>query len=461
MRLASYSLLFLLGVSTVAQADLKIKTRTTVMGHTTESTVYIKGARERTEMSFGGHGGAVTILQCDQKRMLTVAGDRCTVIPMGGTETSCPAMPDMRGMGKEMNESEMPQRKGGVVTITRTATDTGETQEMFGYKARHIRSTMMMESSPDACNQSHTKMEIDGWYADIPNFTCADESYRSMACGGMGGKRGCTDRIVVKSSGSGPMGYPLKQTMNMQTGQGSFTVTTEVVELTNTNLDAPMFDAPPGCKVQDMSAMMGGTASSPSDSTTVAKPAEAAPAPKAVAPPTPAVAPKAAGAIRVGVVPIKDATGQSLPVDNLQLDLLSEFARHQFETVVLTTDGPVADVENEARAKQCDYFVYTVPTQLKDPGTGGIPSGLLPKGTPLDPAKYQALTVVTLYKVGKPAPELKDVPLGADAGTFGVDAVSATFVQESDRVAQQVADDAHPKTAPKTAKASAKPATKH
>src|ERR1035438_4260606 len=40
--------------STIASADLKIKTRTTMMGHTSESTVYIKGARQRSEMSFGG-----------------------------------------------------------------------------------------------------------------------------------------------------------------------------------------------------------------------------------------------------------------------------------------------------------------------------------------------------------------------------------------------------------------------
>src|ERR1035441_3482494 len=53
--------------STVASADLKIKTRTTVMGHTSESTVYIKGARQRRDMSFGGHGGSVSIIQCDQK----------------------------------------------------------------------------------------------------------------------------------------------------------------------------------------------------------------------------------------------------------------------------------------------------------------------------------------------------------------------------------------------------------
>ena len=175
----------LLCLSTVASADLKIKTRTTVMGHTTESTVYIKGSRERNEMSFGGRGGAVTIIQCDQKRMITITGNQCTVMPMGGGETSCPAMPNMRAMGRRMEADEnAAPRKGGVVTITRTSTDTGERQDMFGYKARHIKTTMTMESAPDACNQSHMKMETDGWYADLAGFSCGDESYRALACGG-------------------------------------------------------------------------------------------------------------------------------------------------------------------------------------------------------------------------------------------------------------------------------------
>src|SRR5262249_59374896 len=136
------------------------------------------------------------------------------VMPCGGNETSCPAMPNLRAMGRDMDEREpVAPRKGGVVTITRTSTDTGERQDMFGYKARHIKSTMTTESSPDACNQSHMKMETDGWYADLSaGFSCGDESYRAMACGGQGAKRGCSDRIVVKGSGSGAMGYPLKQT---------------------------------------------------------------------------------------------------------------------------------------------------------------------------------------------------------------------------------------------------------
>src|SRR5215475_9003905 len=199
MHYSRLSLVAVLLLSTFASADLKIKTRSTVMGHTTESTVYIKGPRERTEMSLGGQGGSVSIMQCDQKRMVTVFGNQCMVMPFGEGETSCPAN-NARGMMRGRAENA-PQRAGGVVTITRTSTDTGERQEMFGYKARHIKSTMMMESSPDACNQSNMKMEMDGWYADLPGFSCGDESFRSMACGGGGGKPGCRDRIVMKGGG--------------------------------------------------------------------------------------------------------------------------------------------------------------------------------------------------------------------------------------------------------------------
>ena len=251
------------------------------MGHSTESTVYIKGARERTEMSFGGHGGAVTIMQCDQKRMITISGNQCSVMQTGGSETSCPVTPNLRAMGRENAGAEpTPPRKGGVVTITRNSTDTGERQDMFGYKARHIKTSMIMESSSRRLQPVHMKMETDGWYADLSaGFSCADESYRAMACGGMGGGRAqCSDRIVMKGGGSAAMGYPLKQTTTMMSEHGNFTTTTEVVELTNTTLDAPLFDMPPGCKVTDMSAMMGGATASAQPE---ASHEPSAPAPKA------------------------------------------------------------------------------------------------------------------------------------------------------------------------------------
>jgi hypothetical protein len=464
IRLLCYASVVLLCLSSIASADLKITTRTTVMGRTTESTVYIKGPRQRTEMSFGGHG-TVSIMQCDQKRLISVSGNQCVVMPMGGGQTSCPATPSLAATARQGSGGDVaPPRKGGVLTITRTANDTGETQDMFGYKARHIKTSMTMESSPDACNQSHMKMEIDGWYADLSaGFSCSDESYRSLACGGgKGGRPGCNDRIVMKGGGSSSQGYPLKQTSTIVSEQGTFTTTTEVVELTNTSLDEPLFEMPSGCRVMDMSAMTGGAAATPSESAPepAAAPATATPAAQPAAAPAPTVAPKAAGVVRIGVVKIKDMSGQSLPTDNLRVNLISEFARQQMDPVPLDADAPQAEVENEARAKQCDYFVYTVSTQVTEPGSAGLPPSSLPKGVKLDPAKFQALSSVTLYKVGKPLPEIKDLPLTADATQFNVNAVMGTFVQESDRIAQQIADDAHPKPAAKGPRAAAKASAK-
>ena len=440
--------------STFCVADLKIKTRTTVMGHTTESTVYIKGPRQRTEMSFGGRATSVSIMQCDQKKMITVSGNQCMVIPFGSNgETSCPVMPNIGAMAREaMGGTPEVPRKGGVITMTRNSTDTGETQQMFGYKARHIKSTMVMESSPDACSQSHMKMEMDGWYADLSaGFSCGEESYKAMACGA-GGKRGCMDRIVMKGSGGAALGFPLKQTTTMTGEQGTFTTSTEVIELTNASLDAPLFDMPNGCQVMDMTALMG-KAAEPAPAPTPAP--EATPAAAPAPAPTPSLAPKAAGVIRIGVVKIKDNTGQGLPTDHLLVNLMSEFSRNQMEPVALTADAPHSDVESEAKEKQCDYLVYTTSNHVAEPGTG-LAATQVPKGVKLDPAKYQALSGITLYKVGKPLPEIKDLTLAAEGDRFGVDAVMATFVQESDRVAEQIHEDQHPKTA--KPKGSVKPA---
>ena len=249
-------------LSAAASADLKIKTRTTVMGHSTESTVYIKGGRERTRDElrrprWRGHHYAVRSEAHDHHQRRPLHGH----VDGWGRNLLSANFPSLRNHGTGNREgAEAPARKGGVITVSRSSTDTGERQEMFGYKARHIKTSMVMESSPDACNQSHMKMETDGWYADLSAaFSCGDESYRSLACGGMGRRGGgCTDRIVVKGGGGGALGYPLKQTTTMVTEQGTFTTTTEVLEIANATLDAPLFEVPPGCRSMDASAMTGG-----------------------------------------------------------------------------------------------------------------------------------------------------------------------------------------------------------
>src|SRR4051812_22256873 len=73
-RLA-FLLLVMVAIALPASADTKIKTKNTAMGHSSESTVYIKGARKRDEMNFGPMSN-VTILQCDQKRIITLCSGK-------------------------------------------------------------------------------------------------------------------------------------------------------------------------------------------------------------------------------------------------------------------------------------------------------------------------------------------------------------------------------------------------
>src|SRR5678815_5296675 len=57
----------ILTISGSAFADVKIKTKQTISGQTTENTTYIKGKRQRTEMM---NGVMVSITACDLGRDL-------------------------------------------------------------------------------------------------------------------------------------------------------------------------------------------------------------------------------------------------------------------------------------------------------------------------------------------------------------------------------------------------------
>jgi hypothetical protein len=169
------------------------------------------------------------------------------------------------------------------------------------------------------------------------------------------------------------------------------------------------------------------------------------------------VAAKAAGVVRIGVVKINDATGQYLPIDNLRVNLMSEVTLRQMEAVALDAEGDPA-IAAEAADKQCDYILYTDARQVKDPGSGGIALPAALRGVALSKDRYQALLEMTLFRVGKRVPELKQAPLAADADQFGVNAVMAGFEKEAERIAEQVKKDREPARPPRTPTRTGKPA---
>ena len=463
----------LLLLSLAAFADSKVTTRNTVMGMTTEGTTYIKGARERTETSLPMNmGKSVTIIQCDQKKVITInpANNTCMVTPMDWSDTAGAAKA-AAATSEATNEAE---HKGGTVTFTSTANDTGERQKMFGLDAHHVKSHMSSVASPDACSPGGMSLERDGWYADISPALACRSHWAGAAQAMERSRRGCHDRVQFKGSMAN-LGYPLKETTTMNTSGHQFTMTSEVTDLSSATLDAAMFEMPAGCKVvtnaQEMMTMPTGSAgaagfSMPGLPPSGKKPsqtqmAEVKPAtPPVAAAPAPSAAPKvetvpvpakAAGVVRVGVVKIKDATGQYLPVDNLRINLMGEVTRRSMEAVPLEADTPAQAVMLEAQQKQCDYVLYTSAEQIGEPGKAlAMPAAL--RAVKLDANKYQALLAMTLYKVGKPAPELKDVNVAADADQLGVNAVMVGFGKEAEKAAEQVKKDSAAKGAAPAAK---------
>src|SRR5205807_1495808 len=226
--------------------DFKITIRNTIAGQSTQTTTMIKGARERdeTSMSVGGMNmGQVNITQCDLRRTIQV-NDRAhkyLISPMDSDE------PAMSSGGMSAPAGGGSSRRGGVVTMTINTVDTGERKAMFGFNARHLRSTMSSDSSPDACQQQHMKIERDGWYINLEyGLNCGSE--RPPQMGGRMAPQGCRDRYQFKRTGSTNLGYPLQETITMYgpDGSASMTMTKEVIELSGQSLDAALFEVPAG-----------------------------------------------------------------------------------------------------------------------------------------------------------------------------------------------------------------------
>jgi len=430
-RLA-FLLLATVAIALPASADTKIKTKTSMMGHSAESTVYIKGARKRDEMNFGPVSN-VTILQCDQKRIITLCSGKqqYTVYHLDEEETpAAPAKTAAKPAAKKnpanTDTAETEAKTGGLQTINVNTTDTGERQTMFGFPARHVKTSMKMESSPDACQQNKTEVETDGWYADLsPQLVCLSHP---KAYGGFGGgeeKVGCRDRMSFHRSGNGgKTGYPLKATTTIHSERGDFTTSTEVVELSKAELEPALFDAPAGytevasCYGKGSYSNAIAAAAASSSSSTATKSSSGGSCASydptnpfacgrwkdengkymgvgtgggsSTAPTTSsAVAqPSHGGHVRVGVVALNAKMGGAPSTSAIRQKLIQDIIDQNVDALPLDAQGEQA-LFDEARQKSCDYVLFTDITDFKAPkvskkgmfgaalgvGSGGATSG--------------------------------------------------------------------------------------
>ncbi len=373
--------------ATPTPSDFKIKLRTSMSsqsernGQGSETTQYIKGARMRNEMSMGGEEGGIgqaSIMQCDMARMVMI-NDRARTflyMPLNGGDDSSAAS-DSSQPSNAPTDTSM-QRRGGVVTITESIVDTGERQQMFGYTARHLKTKMTRESSPDACEKDNSRTETDGWYIDLAFGVNCSQNMRPAKYGRPGAPQPrCNDRIVMKTSGTARPGYLVKGTTTFYDERGqSFSTTTEVLELSSAPLDASLFEPPAGYRqaknFQEFAGMGNGGGGDDDDSgASNPRPTAKNHAAASAAITGRSVGIKQPGTIRVGVAMINNHTDHQVSMDALTGRLVGLINNAGVEAVMLASMTPDAAVA-EAKQKDCDYVLFTDVSSMKQSKAGKV-----------------------------------------------------------------------------------------
>lgn len=364
----------LLTLSGIASADTKVKSRQTSGGQTYENTSYIKGKRQRSESN---NGQMIMIQQCDLRRNIQL-------MPQAKIYMIQPY--DQPSAGATANTSPSTSqpgavKKGGVVTSTVTTRDTGERKQMFGYTARHIITTMVMDSSPDACSQVNSKMEFDGWYIDAA-FALDCDSQSAYVPRRPHASGGCQDRYETRQIGAAKKGFPVweKTTMFGPNGAESFSTINEVVEFSQATLDPSLFDVPEGYRqVDDFASAFSAAYAVPGSSNSSNNDSGASSSVKSMASAqssatSTAVGPKRAGVIRLGVAKATTGSvGEAMNANDLALavknTLLQYLKGTNVEAVAIEATG--AGIQAEAQQKECDYVVYSVVSHKKGGGSFG------------------------------------------------------------------------------------------
>lgn len=360
--------------------NYKLKQTVSVNGQKSESIVYVKGSRKRTEGGgFMGIGGDVAnIEQCDLKRNVKISDKKKSyfIEPFDDGTDAVPAKPS--AVSKPKPE---PIIKGGVVTIISSSIDTGERKQMFGLTARHIKTSLKMEASPDACTKETMDMQTDGWYIDLPEFSCpVTRQQMPETPSPRRATGGCRDKTLFKTTGTAKLGFPLSETRTMSNGGMSFTQTTETVEFSKATLDASLFDIPNGYTLAqnaddlygkpDMSAIMRNMGGDKDEDKPRISPTQIKETTDL------AIKPKKPGMTRIGVFAPTNNSGENLSTTSLQAFLVEKLTLGNVEAVPVGTEA-------DARAANCDYTLTSDFSKFKQSAASKI-GGMFGKITKTD-----------------------------------------------------------------------------
>jgi hypothetical protein len=425
--------------------DIKLVTRTIINGQALgENTSYIKGARKRTEQKMGAQAGMdestarmmqsiAQVYQCDRKRLLQVndRSKKYTVTMLD--EEGSPVYAESAG-AQASGPAET--RRGGIVQYTTTITDTGQRQDMFGFKARYLKVVTDVAPGPGACTPK-THSEREGWFIDFQaDLACS--SRNAAAPMQRPARAGCQDTFRYKTVGTAKVGFPLNVTTTYvdESGQQT-TMKQEVVDLKIGPLDAGLFDVPAGYteakssqelygvpSAAEMAATMSGTSNGNGNSEADAGGAGGA------------SVSKSPGAIRIGVAVINDKSGRLGSTSSLRQQLVDDLDGSELDAISLeagTTDAIAA----EARQKNCDFILYTDIAAIKQSKAGKV-GGMLGRAAGVGSGgadKSESRVDFRLVATGSANPQLQS---SASAKAEGDEAsVAAALTQEAQKVREE------------------------
>jgi len=339
------------------------------------ATVYIKGSWMRTDstMKMPKKTGEMethtfsTVVQCDKQRTTTF-----------DTKNKKYHQYSISGQGSSGGKNA---KTGGYITVSGTVTDTGERAKLFGFDARRLKQTIIFTPSANACHKQKFQVEIDGWYADLPEFSCPIKT--AMPDGWSGSD--CEDDLDYQLKDA-VTGIALKEIKKLDISGQIMTIDEEATEVNRTTLPDSLFEPPAGYKaanavkeVQDDSR--SGSAKTnetivTTNTTAITSSSDSAPLPLPSAGiekqmPTE----KRAAVIRIGIARPEVTTPESKKDPNAGTDiaiavtksLMETLKAENVEAVELSTDSPA----DECRAKGCDYIFYANVTQKRGGGMFG------------------------------------------------------------------------------------------
>ncbi len=243
---------FLSIINTAQTQQYKLKQSTSMMGMKSESTIYVKGMRKRTEPGsmMGMPAQPTTIEQCDLQRTIKINDKKkLYFIEPFSKDIEEVIDEDVKPVTPVKNKPVVAQTKpqtGGIIHMYYTITDTGERKKINGFTARHVWTSQKIKPSIDACSMKDSIIiKTDGWYIDLPQFNCPVQ-YRpskSMMPPNEKEKPDCQDKYITRRSGKGKLGFPLTETRTIIMGNNKaktteFETSLETIEFSSEKLDS-------------------------------------------------------------------------------------------------------------------------------------------------------------------------------------------------------------------------------